>query len=230
MNDDRLILFYYDDGLTDQERKEIEDALRQDADLAARYDALCRDMASISDAGEPEVPAHVVQRMHESIDRIARPVMISSDESGRTFSFKSFFWGAAITAALALGIGIGVNLSSPTVVPVVASTDSFSRGMQVYLQDARAELSAMPIDSNPDRTRLIMHIIDQNRLFERAAEQNDAANLARVLRAFEPILLQLAAEDIAPEDAEALRAQLAFELNVMLTKLSRDSSTNTEST
>ena len=75
-----------------------------------------------------------------------------------------------------------------------------------------------------------MHIIDQNRLFERAAEQNDSQKLARVLRAFEPVLLQLAAEDLAPEDAEALRAQLAFELNVMLTKLSRDTSKETHST
>jgi hypothetical protein len=49
--------------------------------------------------------------------------------------------------------------------------------------------------------------------------QNNAPNLARVLRAFEPILLQLASDDIAPQDMEALRKQLAFELKVMLTKL-----------
>jgi DNA-binding FadR family transcriptional regulator len=60
--------------------------------------------------------------------------------------------------------------------------------------------------------------------------QNDSQNLARVLRAFEPILLRLAADDIAPEDAEALRAQLAFELDVMLTKLSRGSSNKTQTT
>ena len=44
------------------------------------------------------------------------------------------------------------------------------------------------------------------------------------------ILLQLAATDTAPEDAEALRAQLAFELNVMLTKLAHESSDETHST
>ena len=38
------------------------------------------------------------------------------------------------------------------------------------------------------------------------------------MRAFEPILLRLAAEDVAPEDAESLREQLAFELKAMLTK------------
>ncbi len=65
---------------------------------------------------------------------------------------------------------------------------------------------------------------------ETVAERNDAPELARVLRAFEPILLQLAATDVAPEDAEALRAKLAFELNVMLTKLARVSSNETHTT
>ena len=68
------------------------------------------------------------------------------------------------------------------------------------------------------------------RLFEQAAVNNDAQDLARVLRAFEPILLQLAADDVTPEKAEYLRAQLAFELNVMLTKLSHASSNKEQTT
>ncbi len=75
---------------------------------------------------------------------------------------------------------------------------------------------------------LVLRIIEQNRMFEHAATSNDAPKLARVLRAFEPILLQLAADDLAPADAEALQAQLAFELNVMLTKLSAESSDDTQ--
>jgi hypothetical protein len=67
-------------------------------------------------------------------------------------------------------------------------------------------------------------------MFESIADQNSAPNLARVLRAFEPILLRLASEDIAPTDAEALRMQLSFELNAMLTKLARDSSKETHKT
>ena len=78
--------------------------------------------------------------------------------------------------------------------------------------------------------RLILHIVDQNRLFEQAAVNNDSQDLARVLRAFEPILLQLAADDVTPQRAEYLRAQLAFELNVMLTKLARDASDQTHTT
>ena len=67
-------------------------------------------------------------------------------------------------------------------------------------------------------------------MFENAAANNDADDLARVLRAFEPILLRLAADDLAPEDARALQDQLAFEMNVMLTKLAVDPSDQTETT
>ena len=74
-----------------------------------------------------------------------------------------------------------------------------------------------------------MNIIEQNRLLERAAEQNDSESLARVLRAFELVLMQLAADDVTPEDAEALRAKLLFELNVVLTKLAHDTSDEPQS-
>ena len=64
-------------------------------------------------------------------------------------------------------------------------------------------------------------------LRSRAAEEHNSNDLARVLRAFEPILLRLAADDISEREAEALQAQLAFELNVMLTKLGRNLSEET---
>ncbi len=127
----------------------------------------------------------------------------------------------------------GDGTSAP---PTVATTDTrpnvipaaFTRGLSTHLRDSRNRLAGL--DDETDGTMLVLRIIEQNRLFESAAEQNNAPKLARVLRAFEPILLQLAATDIAPEDAEALRAKLSFELNVMLTKLANESSDETHST
>ncbi len=145
-------------------------------------------------------------------------------------NYMSFFWGAAITTALTIGIGIGVFLSGgpesiePNEYVVEDRTGAFGRVLQVHLRDTQNDIASMPINTAEDRTLLVLQIIQQNRLFEQAAERNDADSLARVLRAFEPILLQLAASDIAPEDAAALREQLAFELKVMLTKLERDTS------
>jgi hypothetical protein len=179
-----------------------------------------------------------VQRWHDSIDRAARSEQVEPKNSGGPVHFMSFFWGAAVTTALAVGIGIGVYFSAENstyppiddlraVVPAgerAVVPASFTRGLQAYLQDSQSELTRLPLDSDADRSLLVMQIIEQNRLFERIATLNNSPQLARVLRAFEPILFRLASDDLSPEDAVALRAQLAFELNVVLTKLARDTS------
>jgi hypothetical protein len=241
MNDDTLVLYYYNDGLSDRERRQVEAALNSDPAVAARYEALCRQLNDMVDPALHAVPAHTLQRWHDSIDRAAQMERNRQQQPTPSFSLPSFVWGAAITAALAIGIGIGVFFTSAgTNAPIADfrvadlqpqdNATAFTRGVKMYLRDTQQELSSMPVDAAADRTILVLQIVEQNRLFERAAKQNDSQSLARVLRAFEPILLRLAADDIAPEDAEALRAQLAFELNVMLTKLSRDASKDSQST
>ena len=238
MHDEKLILYYYDDGLSDSERQEIETALSEDAALADQYAELRDRLSQLAKTEDQPAPAHAIHRWHDSIDRAARMERGKQLKPASPFSFMSFFWGAAVTAALAIGIGIGIYFSGNSeVTPVIEDTfvntlplpetatpAAFTRGLQVHLRDSRRELARLPAEPNADRALLIMRIIEQNRLYERAAEQKDSPKLARVLRAFEPILIRLAAEDLAPEDEKALRAQLAFELNVMLTKLARETS------
>ena len=246
MNDDTLTLYYYNDGLSERERKEVGAALERDKTLARRYDALCRELDGLTDDAVTPAPARVVERWHASIDRAARPERTQSRAGGMPFHIPSFVWGTAITAALVIGIGIGVLISAdrdsatedgiftadtgeypPDVAR--AAPGAFSRGLRVHLRESQRDIDGLVSSAGVDRVLLIMNIIEQNRLFEQAADQNDSSELARVLRAFEPILLQLAADDVAPEDAESLRAQLAFELNVMLTKLERDVSEGSQS-
>ncbi len=243
MNDDTLLLYFYDDGLSVQERRDVEAAIAADESVRARYAELRLQLDVLDTGSDVAAPMHMVQRWHESIDRAAQREHVPARSKSSPFNAMSFFWGAAVSAALAVGIGIGVIMSgSPVPVelaPTVALADpetssivpgAFARGMQVHFRDTQQNIAALSGDSKEDRTLLVMRIIQQNRFFERAAEQNDSAGLARVLRAFEPILLRLAADDIAPEDADALRRQLAFELNVMLTKLERDTSKETHKT
>jgi len=243
MRDDELILYLYDE-LTPVERREVESRLRSDPDLASRLDALRREFVDWKNAAQPPAPGDMVQRWHDSIDRAAAGEYAATGEPRGAFSLASFAWGAAVTAALAIGIGIGAWFSNrpaapPTAATSVAATQpalpgqqgtAFTRGLRVHFRDAQRELSSIPVEAAADRTELVMQLIQQNRLFERAAEEHGSANLARVLRAFEPILLRLASDDIAPEDAEELRKQLAFELRVMLTILERDASNKTQST
>lgn len=185
-------------------------------------------------------PRHIVQQWHSAIDEAAALERGRQHDGAERWHATSFFWGAAVTAALAIGIAIGFlasDNSNHTAPPsVVGTTDTplpivpaaLTRGLQVHLRDSRAQLSSF--DGESHSSELILQIIEQNRMFEAAAELNNASDLARVLRAFEPILLQLAATDTAPADAEALRAQLAFELNVVLTKLASESSNDSQTT
>ena len=198
------------------------------------------DIRKLVEAHEADVhrpPAHVVEQWHSAIDEAAA---LERGRQQQSWHPGSFFWGAAVTAALAIGIGIGFVLSGdngvPTQGPMIANLEpsvkatpaAFTRGLAVHLRDSRQQIANL--DDSTDRTMLVLQIIEQNRMFESAAKHNNAPKLARVLRAFEPVLLQLAASDIAPENAEALRAQLAFELNVMLTKLASESSDQSHTT
>lgn len=187
-------------------------------------------------------PEHVVQQWHVAIDEAAATERGRQRQNRQDWHPTSFFWGVAVTAALAIGVGIGFLIANDSDMefsntPTVAVSNSansqrvpvaFTRGLQVHFRDSRKTLASL--SDGADSAALIQQLIEQNRMFEAAAERNAAPKLARVLRAFEPILLRLAASDIAPEDAEALRAQLAFELNVMLTKLASESSNDSQTT
>ena len=239
MNDDTLILYYYNDGLSNRERQDVANAIANDPDVAARYEALSRELGGFADPVTPRAPADMVERWHDSLNRAAG--LEQQRERKPAVHSWSFFLGVAVTAALAIGIGIGVILDDnapdmivmPGEVTTAANSQrqggstAFIRGLQVHLRESEQGLVTMPQSS--DRTALIMDMIAQNRMFELAAEQNDSADIARVLRAFDLVLVELASEDIDDEEAEALRAKLIFELNVVLTKLSRASSDEQQS-
>lgn len=237
MNDEQLILYFYEDGLTERERAEIEAVLANDAKLSKRYRRLQQELATFDTETPTVAPNHAVRRWHDSINRAADMEGARRPVSKLPFHSWSFFWGAAVTAALAIGIGIGAQFASKpayeqdvydhatTAVPV-----SFIRSFRLHLEESRQEIARLSTDTDIDRTLLVMQLIDQNRLFQIAAERNNAADLARVLRAFEPILLRLAEDDITAEDIQALRRQLAFEVDAMLTKISQDTSEETHST
>lgn len=242
MNDETLILYYYDDGLTADERREVESELASDPALARRYRELSRQLDGFGDVEAQAAPSHLVARWHDLIDRAAEREAVSASKPRRTFAIGSLFWGAAVTASLAVGIAIGVYLSGDAIddpVPGGSFVDvtespagdaptAFSRGLLVHFQESRDRLSGLRADGNGERARLITEIIRQNRLFARMATDNESQDLARVLRAFEPILVRLAADDISPQEAARLQSQLAFELNIMLTKLTRHVSEETD--
>ena len=187
-----------------------------------------------------EAPAHVKQQWHDAIDEAAAMESGRARQSVSHWHPTSFFWGVAVTAALAIGIGIGFfvsdgddtlpDLAPPLIVatgPAAVSTP-LDRGVQVYLRDSGRYLSGL--EYGDDQRALALQILEQNRLFEVAAEHSGSSELARVLRAFEPTLMQLAVAELTPGEAEVLRARLEFQMKAMLTKMTTDPSDKTHTT
>jgi anti-sigma-K factor RskA len=180
INDETLTLYYYDE-LGPTERGRVASAINNDALLAARYTALCRDLDPLRESVDVAAPAHAVHRWSESLDKAARMEDKALRRPGRPVHFLSFLLGAAVTAAVAVAIGSAVyfandELASPAVQeqlagqPAAASRAvpaSFSRGLQDYLQQSQSDLAKLGTDADINRKALIMQIIDQNRMFER---------------------------------------------------------------
>ena len=238
VSDDTLTLYFYSDGLTRGERQAVAHALASDANVAERYKRLSDELAAIAMEPAEPVPADLRARFIDTIDRAAERERATQTPPRRITHLPSFFWGAAVTLALAAGIGIGTWFASnpegaadsgpaPDRMAALgaARTPTFARSVRVHFSDSRRELARLDPTSDAERILLVADLIAQNRLYEKAAEQYGAPELARVLRAFEPVLVRLAAEDLDAAEAEALRAKLNFELDVMLTKLARASST-----
>jgi len=247
ISEETLTYFYYSDGLSDQHRDEVNVALKSNAQLAAQYARLCNELDQLV-FDESPVSELLVQRLHRSLSTA------EDQEAARTGAGDSSAKGSvadrlsaivAIAATLILGFGLGVyfyegtstftsisstdiSTTNVTLEPIkFASSTPFIRGLQVHLRNTRLELDKGALPEYADRTlryQALLAVAGQNRMFERAAELNHASGLARVLRAFEPSLRRLAEEDLTPEQTQALHARLAFEIDVMLTKLSRNPS------
>ena len=187
-------------------------------------------------------PEHLKAQWHDALDAAAALERGKTPRPEPGWHPTSFFWGAAVTAALAVGIAIGYFVSGDdSAVPIYDAPElatstalpqaippALGRGVQAYLRDSGRRIANL--DPGTDDVALVLQILEQNRLFEIAAEQSGAPELARVLRAFEPILVQLAVADLAPAEAEALRARLEFRMQAMLTKLSIPTSDETHTT
>ncbi len=161
-------------------------------------------------------------------------------------------WGGALATTLAVGVGIGLWMApgnSPTGnsvnIPGTPSNGSgapqgvlepaqtgdpiwspvaFQRGLESYFRSGSTNLATLPAAERSDRTASYAALLNQNRWYAQLAVNHDVPEVARVLRSFEPALLRLSSEDISPEEAVLLQERLEFEFAVMLTKLSRGSS------
>jgi len=227
ISDDELLLYYYRE-VDAAERARIGAALAEQPELARRLHALVGRLDAAAAVPEVPVPVEVQQRWRAALDR-ARTETRAAPAPRRFYSQPRWLAVAATVTAVALIFVVqGVLRKTPvqTTGPEIASTQSpgeqgdsssYERGLKWHLASTERQLAALGDASPEERARLLDTIIAQNRMYALAAERAGEPQLARVLRAFNPILEDLAGGHGDTTAADV--AQLSFELRVMQARL-----------
>lgn len=240
ISDDELLLYYYRDGLDAAERARIGTALAQQPELAQRLHRLVAQLDTVAETPEVPVPPHIEQRWLNALARApsaAQARHVAADTPPGSRIRTAFRWQtlalAATVAALAVFVTLQMSMQSrddrtraandvPQPVTTVAAVETpeaaaYERGLQWHLANTEQRLASLDSAKPEERARLIEAILEQNRMYAVAAERANEPDLARVLRAFTPILETLQAER---RDADASDIdQLNFELRVVQARL-----------
>jgi hypothetical protein len=174
------------------------------------------------------VPAHIQQRFRDALGRAARGA--HTPEASRPYFRRPMWQMAAAATIAAFGVMLWQSLrSTPPAAPETTAathqtTDdgasAYEHGLRFHLASTERQIADLGSATPEQRARMIEVIMGQNRLYALAAERAGEPQLARVLRAFNPIL-----EDVANGRSESTAAdlsQLSFELRVMQARLGAD--------
>jgi hypothetical protein len=234
ISDEDLLLYYYRDGLEPDERARIGAALTAQPELARRLHALVARLDAAAALPEVDVPDATRQRWQQALTQAERaPVkLVRAEVPARRRAWSRPQWQiAAGVGAVALALALFRGL--PEKPPVVAEqpnvtapgtkddASAYEHGLKWHLASTERQIASLDQATPEERAKLVEAIIGQNRIYALAAERAGEPQLARVLRAFTPLLESAARGEAAggnPATEEDL-AQLAFELRVMQARL-----------
>jgi hypothetical protein len=235
ITDDELLLYHYRDGLDTAERARIGAALSEQPELAQRLQSLVSRLDAAAAMPEVPVPAHIQQRWQDALSRSAR----NDEARGATYAPRSsrllfeLRWPAAAAAVAIVALVLVFQQPAPDPDAGVAATQeppasAYERGLKWHLASTERQLAGLGSATPEERARLIETIIAQNRIYALAAERAGEPQLARVLRAFGPVLEELEHGDGATSASGI--AQLTFELRVMQGRLAAGTDSTTRTT
>lgn len=238
ISDEDLLLYYYRDGLDAADRARIGAALSEQPELAQRLHRLVARLDAAAATPDVPVPAHIQQRWQAALERAAEGHATREAPTRHRFFFDPR-WKAAAAAIAVVALVLTIQLTMPSspnrtaeeaappATGTVASTNAaakaatpYERGLRWHLASTERQLTTLESATPDERARLVETIIAQNRMYALAAERAGEPQLARVLRAFVPVLEDLAREPAGPPSSSL--ARLSFELRVIQARLKAD--------
>lgn len=235
ISDDELLLYHYRE-LDSVDRARVSAALSANPELAQRLHKLVARLDAVAALPEVAVPDKFQQRWETALDTAARGATQTKAVKRHFFSSPRLLAAAAVLAVVAFAVSFQFRGVTPGALddPMTAANQNDARGndaaayesgLKVHLASTERQIAALRDATPEERAKLIDTIIGQNQMYALAAERAGEPQLARVLRAFTPIL-----EDVASGRAQSTNgnlAQLGFELRVMQARLSADARSTT---
>lgn len=213
ISDAELVLFHHRDGLDAARLAQIDAALRGDAALSRRYAQLTALLDAAVEEPLPEPPAGFAARMQAHVAAltaspgvadggfVAPPVALHAHRGTRRRLLRRLSAAAAAVLLLAVGFQIGQRSAPSEPAPLAAaptldSARIYNALLAAHLDGTRqALLTAVndaPGEFGEGNARLAEALIESNRLYLAAAEAHGDRRLAGLLRALEPVLIELA--------------------------------------
>jgi hypothetical protein len=178
---------------------------------------------------EVPVPAATQERWSAALTAAAAEQRATPPKRTRVTQPRWLAFAAAATVAV-IALVATFRPTDPPSTPVAVNdpppgngavdASAYEQGLKWHLASTERQLADMSSASPEERARLIEAIIGQNRIYALAAERAGEPQLARVLRAFTPILQDVASG--RAQSTEGSLAQLSFELRVMQSRLGAD--------
>jgi hypothetical protein len=234
IRDEDLLLYHYGEGLDAAQRAQIAAQLGSDAGLVLRLRQLLADLEAVSSQSQIAAPAATRARWSAHLQAAAAAEAHHARKRPKWIAPR---WGMVLATLVALGVGIRIGSDmqvTPSLpdAPAVAANEpairgSFERGLRLHLAQTERLLVGLDDTDAATRANLLGEVIEQNRLFARAATLAKEDRLARVLRSFDALLTEMASESADPAARQSNSDRLGFELAVMQTKLAQAPSKST---
>ena len=236
MTDDELLLFHFSDGLSAERVAQIQTALANDADLRKRLALLQAHLSTLSAKADVALPAPVQRRLQLKLRQLQSASMAPARAPFWHLPGTQSAWllpaFAASAGALVMWLytyqGAMPNTQPPNTQPLAsapapaAATSAPAQTMSLPALRAHLLQTQTLLENfdpnNAQERALLGEIIAQNQSYAMRAQRLGRGDLARVLRALEPVLVEV--ENLKEPGARAaLINQFEFEADSLQTKL-----------